>query len=185
MKIENKKKNIFLKNKSGFSLVEALVAVFIFALTITMLTSSFSNFLKTFANAKKIQKSTESAQYAMNLMAKTIRSSMIDPIFVSGGNQIKLFDYSSSKCVIYKYETGTLKIATAGDNGASIVDISNCNLADAPALANFYEITKAGEISSTFFVGQPSINGSRVGKVSIVSSVLNGDAIQITISLRQ
>lgn len=167
--------------RRGFSLVESLVAIFIFSLISVMLGGAFSGFLKNYIKAKSAQRNSESAQYVMNLMAKNIRNGTVDSSFSSGGSTIKIFDNSTAKCVWYSYNAG--KIQTYAVGGGTIVDIASC-----PAAAGtFTDMTKTGEIEALNFRGMPSVTAAKVGKIMISATVQGGDAsrIQTTISLRQ
>jgi prepilin-type N-terminal cleavage/methylation domain-containing protein len=176
--------------KSGFSLIEALVAIFVFSIVAVMLAVLFSGFLKNYNASKKTQRSAENTQYVINLMAKTIRGSILLPGPAFGdASQITMFDTSRSMCVIYKYETGVLKMSTAGDNGITIADVTKCNTTAAPMLAIFSELTKFGEVSKVSFTGIPSTDGPPrfFGKVLISANIAgsNSSTIQTTVSLRQ
>lgn len=171
---------VSVKKNSGFSLIESLVAIFIFSLVAAMLAGSFSGFFKTYVSARKAQKNMESGQYVMNLMTKTIRSSTIDPAFVSEGSQLMMFDNSKSECVIYNYDVdGRLKVATSLGDG-----IDSCV---ATSSTSFFPLTNAGEISGVTFAGIPSSeDGTTVGKllIKINSSSDNASQMQTTVSLR-
>lgn len=177
--------------KKGFSLVEALVAIFVFSIVAVTLAVLFSGLLRNYNASKKMQRSAENAQYAMNLMAKTIRGSILPAGAVfADASQITMFDTSRSMCVIYKYETGVLKMSTASDNGVAIIDITKCNTTDAPMLAIFSELTKFGELVDVSFTGISSADGPPrfFGKVLISARVAGSSsdsAIQTTVSLRQ
>jgi len=99
--MENNKKN---NKKKGFTLIEVLVALFVFIVTITAATGSFASLMSANKKIKEIQKSTEDAQFVMNLIAKTIRTSRIKTAD-SGGHPvsaIEVYDYSQKKCIAYK-----------------------------------------------------------------------------------
>jgi len=164
--------------KSGFTLIETLVAIMIFAIVSVLIVGMFAGFLKNYVAAKEIQRSAESAQYVMNIMTKTIRGSIIASSFPSQ-SQVMVFDISRSMCVIYKYEAGVLKIATAA--GANI---AACSVSP-PAI--FSPMTKAGEILGVSFVGVKSADATHLGKILISARVNNGAdilSIQTAVSLR-
>lgn len=166
--------------KSGFTLIESMIAIFIFSLAAAMLSGAFSGFFKTYVDAKKTQRNTESSQFAMNVMAKTIRGSIVSTNFVdnSSVDNILVFDNSRSTCVVYKYIGGVLK--SASSNGT---DIASC-VATPPN--SFFDLTGAGEITSLSFYGKKSTSGLP-GKVTISMGVDGGVAAQMqtSVSLRQ
>ncbi len=172
IKKSNKKNTM----KSGFSLIETLIALAVFSIAAVMLSGTFASFLKRYTITKNEQVGAESAQYAMNLMAKTIRSSVIKTAFVSG-NEILMFDNSAGKCVIYGYANGTLSVGTS-----NLADIAACTAT--PPLPNS-PLTKAGEISDISFYGTPTA-GAVIGKILILAKLPAGNAAQIqtVVSLR-
>lgn len=181
--LNKNKKNI--KKKKGFSLVETLIALLVFSFIIVMLMGSFSSLLKNYANVKKTQRGMESAQYVINLMAKTIRSSVINPTFPSTAqSQIIMFDNSRSLCVVYKYEAGVLQVASGGAG----TDITTC-VASQPT--SFTPLTASNELSGFSFSGVPTDITDPAnpvfGKISIMADVYGGNAskMQTTVSLRQ
>lgn len=96
--------------KKGFNIVEVMVSIAIFSLTIVMLTGSFVGFYKNYTNAKKMQIDIENAQYAMNTMAKTLRTSEISsktdnryPVY------LEAYDYSQAKCIKYYYDNRSIQ----------------------------------------------------------------------------
>lgn len=163
--------------KSGFSLIEMLISIFVFSFAMTMVIGSFSGFLKTYANAKKAQRSSESAQYAINLMAKTIRSSTISQL-VSGDNKILIFDNLSSRCVAYKYLNGKLQQAS--------VAAANVGACSAFADGSFLPMANTGEIAGAVFDGAASA-GTNIGRVTMSLSLSGGSVSQLqsSVSLRQ
>ncbi|NTW27211.1 MAG: prepilin-type N-terminal cleavage/methylation domain-containing protein [Candidatus Moranbacteria bacterium] len=189
MKKKSTIKNVLSSTKKGFSLVESLLAVFIFSMVAVMTASTFSGLLKNYIVAKKIQRNSESAQFVMNLMAKTIRSSVLpaSPVSYLNVNNIAMFDNSSAQCVIYKFDAGVLKMVSAGAaDGAT--DISKCDAVTTPVLAdsNLVPLTNAGEIDNISFSGVPS-SGAVVGRIVIMAKVGGSDAseIQTAVSLRK
>lgn len=171
--------------RRGFSLVESLIAVFIFSFVAIMLTGSFSGFLKRYAAAKKSQRSSESAQYVMNLMVKTIRNSTLPsaPATFTNLSQIRIFDNSRGLCVYYRYQGAGIagKLQTASSPGA---DINACPVV---ATSAYSDLTVAGDFVGFGFSGVPSVAGTGIGKVVINAEVIGGDAsrIQTAVSLRQ
>ena len=185
MKLKNKLK-IFKSSqkRKGFSLIEILVSIFIFVLAIAMLTGSFSSFLKNYSNAKKIQKDVENAQYAMNLMAKTIRTSEVDPVSASASS-LKTYDYSQGKCI--EYQIGGNKIQ-ASEATTSATKLSDCDWTG--AITN--NLTSDNSIissDSSISATKTDSSGSPLGKVTIVLYVQSGTStaipIQTSVSLRQ
>lgn len=163
-------------------MVESLVTIMIFAIMSVLLAGVFSGFLKNFYAVKKSQKSSENAQYAINLMAKTIRNSSIDEAVFINGKQITMFDNSRSVCVSYKYAVDSrLKIAVAN----AVNSIADCG--PGAAWTAFVDLANAGEIANvSFYSAAPALSTDR-RKVTVAVNV-DGDsaaAVQTSISLRQ
>ena len=93
-------KNIFKKNKKkkGFSLIEVLVALFVFSLLVATLANVFVGFLGAQQNAKNTQRNLEGAQLALNSLAKTLRTSKIIAPTASPWtvDRIIVYDYSKA-----------------------------------------------------------------------------------------
>lgn len=164
--------------KSGFTLVETLIAVLIFSIVMVLLSGTFASFIKSYAQNRKIQKDTESAQYAMNLMAKTLRTSSLLTITFP----LRTFDYSQTgnNCMVYDYVSPskiTFSSTTTADSAA-------CGTALMPAAT---DLTSNNIVNASVLA--TATTGTTRGKVTIVLSVQsNGSSaipIQTTVSLRQ
>ena len=167
----------------GFSLIEILVAIFVFILVMAMLTGTFSSFLKSYSNAKKIQKDAEDAQYAMNLMAKTIRTSGL--ITVSSpvtAFPLRIFDYSQSSCIEYSYVPAPSNAIGVASN-LTANNPASCLLASMPTPSIL-----VGNIANSPSITAVQTNGTTLGKVTISLQVQDSAStipIQMSVSLRQ
>lgn len=178
--------NIIRKNKGGFTLLEVMVAVSIFALLMTASASIFANAFKAYHNARAIQKDLENAQYTINLMAKTIRTSSVMSL---GSNNINIYDYSQSKCIRYGLLSGNT-IKTSSSNPSTPGDKSTCSFG-----GSLTDLSNVSVENLSFSGGQSlKLPSPLVGKVTIsmkicASSGCTGqekDAVQIqtSVSLR-
>ncbi|MDD5397312.1 MAG: type II secretion system protein [Candidatus Moranbacteria bacterium] len=175
--------------KKGFSLVETLVAVAIFSLAAVMFAGSFASFLKTSLAAKQAQRNAESAQYVINLMAKTIRTSAIAKFDSVNSKKIRVLDYSqptnANNCIEYEYSNSDNKIIVSSAVATDVNDCKNKN--NMPTS----ELTKAGEISGLSFSNVDADPATApYGKVTIVVDIASNDPsnpskVQTTTSLRQ
>ncbi|PJA87728.1 MAG: hypothetical protein CO140_02745, partial [Candidatus Moranbacteria bacterium CG_4_9_14_3_um_filter_40_7] len=59
----------------GFTLIEMMIAIFIFSLMMIAVTEIFSSSFGGYGNARNIQKDLEDAQFVMGQIAKTLRTS--------------------------------------------------------------------------------------------------------------
>lgn len=182
--------------------MEALIAIAVFSVVMVSIVGIFSNFLKNSVATKKAQRNAESAQYVLNLMAKTIRTSTL-PISATPTipapfydlTQLTMFDNSHNQCVIFKYDSADGKLKMATDSTAPSID--KCNPTDAPGLNTFSDLTKPGEISNVLFTGTPTTapdlaattpTASIIGRVSMAINIPGNEAsskIQTTVSLRE
>ncbi|MFA6383109.1 MAG: prepilin-type N-terminal cleavage/methylation domain-containing protein [Parcubacteria group bacterium] len=168
------------KNKNGFSLIEMLIATFIFSVIMVGVAGAFSRSVFGYRSGKTVQKDLEQGEYGMNLMAKTIRtSSVIIPASSSSVQTIVVYDYSQSKCIAYQFDAGNHRINTASTAMASK---STCiGLVSAGTLSNMIS-----NVNNANFSVVPSQSGV-VGKITISIEVTSGNDIarlQTTVSLR-
>ena len=165
------KKNEKVKSKKGFSLVETMISIFVFSFVGVMLAGSFASFLKSYATAKKTQKSAESAQYAMNLISKTMRASVVESV---SSTRIQMYDNSQGLCVVYEYDGSVVKF---GSISKPSIEACTWSIALSP-------LTNAGDIKGMKFT---STNGTATthGKVMVFVQLSGGGVVQSSVSLRQ
>lgn len=120
-------KKIKSEKLKGFTLLEVVVATFIFVLIMVTIIQIFGSGFSGYRKAKAVQKDLESAQQNMNMMAKVFRTSQVvwssDWIGSCGlvsydvgtpaadSDAIRIFDYSQYKCYRYEFtnsKTGAL-----------------------------------------------------------------------------
>lgn len=121
--------------------METLIAILIFSLTFTMLAATFSSFLKNYNETKKSQRAIENAQYAMNLMAKTLRTSTLSGSPVINSFPLVAYDHSQGICIEYSYDAAGHKLQFRQSNAASdcasavfgnpVADLTQGNIAGA------------------------------------------------------
>jgi len=173
--------------RRGFSLIETLVAVFVFSLVVTLISGALSSFLKNYADVKKSQRYLEDAQYAMNILAKTLRSSSL-----VGGNTttfpLDVFDYSqaTSNCIRYSYDGTNKKIQVKAFTAADLASCTTAALtANAATPTDFINnVAQAPAISA--IASLPPV----FGKITLALKIqATGDGssvpIQMSVSLRQ
>lgn len=189
MKKKNKTKKDCLPRKQGFSLIETLIAVFIFSLVMTMLIQIFVGFLKNYTKSRTTQRDIENVQYAMNLMAKTIRTSDV-PNFSGQMTSFMVFDYSQTagNCIRYTYDLNSSTISISLGTAGNLADCSLPSTVMSNPTVFVNNVVDAEIDSEKTVTGGPSID---YGKVTIslqVKDAMEGIArtpIQMTVSLRQ
>jgi prepilin-type N-terminal cleavage/methylation domain-containing protein len=192
-----KKKN----SKKGFTLIEVIVAMSIFAMMIVSFSVAFSGSFFAYRNSRAIEKNLEEAQNEMNLMAKTMRTSTIvgcskDPSIsltipctsLNNYQWIRIYDYSQGKCIDYEI-TGNSNNPSSNLLGknkvlqASVSDtFANCantsiysgsSLVSSPS----YLLTGNQEYVAGGFYAQPSMpTPATVGKVTIFFQLCQGNS---------
>lgn len=133
--IQKNKKSIVngqlsIVNKNGFSLMELMVSMFVFSVIMAAVVGVFAQSASSFRRAKDIQRNLEDAQYAMNLMAKTIRTSSVEYDYTEN---LDIYDYSQSKCIRYSHSDETKKIKygeISADDPDSCSDLDSITLSD-------------------------------------------------------
>ena len=104
-----------LQNARGFTLIEILVSTFVFLLVITTVSVVFSSEILAYRSAKAIQRDLENAQFAINLIAKTLRTSTIISESLS---RVHVYDFSQAECIEFRFQNDAVETrATAVTNG--------------------------------------------------------------------
>jgi len=94
--------------KQGFSLIELMVAMFIFMIvTIAMVSVSLAGF-RSYIKSKAIKTVTEDVGFAINSIAKDVRMGKIrpTPVACSANNCLVLIRNIDQKMICYKIESG-------------------------------------------------------------------------------
>ncbi len=133
------------KNKiTGFSLIEMIVAVSIFSLIVAAAITSFVSMVNSDKKAQQIQKNTEDARYAMDKIAKSLRTSTIIGCLVSNGDYISGIDPNTGNPV---------------PNGDSIT-VNNTNACGKSDGVRVYDFSQGECIDYIFQLvsGQPTIH---------------------------
>jgi prepilin-type N-terminal cleavage/methylation domain-containing protein len=129
MNFHRKKKNNKSKPNQGFSLIELLVSMFIFALVMgAMVAVSVAGF-QSYQKSKAIKRVTEDIGYAINLFTKDVRMGKIKSDATSDCVSLNLTDppksclvvtrNSGGKTVCYKIDPGAPEKLTLYENGVS------------------------------------------------------------------
>ena len=185
----------YIKAKhSAFSLVEMMISIMIFTVIILVALAVFLRVSSLKSKTGAIQRNLEDARYALDLMAKTMRtSSVVDPtpdvINARNGQYVslvKIFDYSQSLCIEYEFSVdGKLTEKTIGQN-----KVADCDAYDMSG-ETAYDVI-ANYVSGGKFYVIPSSTGV-AGRITVVMKVCDtqncvnsqdNSTIQTTVSLR-
>lgn len=178
----NKMKTKIENNKlKGFSLLEAITAIFIFSLVVVITVSVFAGAFKSRVKSKEVQQAMEDTRFAMEIMAKNIRMSTIDHI---DANRLYIYNYSQDKCIKYEFTGNNL---TAGEISLASRLNSNGSINSCSPASKTYtsqNMLKAGSLESGWFFATKS-DDDTVGVVTIIAKVDGSpNAMQTTVSLR-
>lgn len=163
-------------------MVEVVVAMAAFSIIIMATVQIMAQGSKTYRGMKGIQTNLETAHFALNLMAKELRTSSV---VSSDATSITFFDYSQSRCIRYSVSGGTLSRAalayTATDPNEGRSDCASSGAGLSTALVT--------GITGQAFVADPStpMPTPHVGRMTIALTVGTGGAaatVQTTVSLR-
>jgi type II secretory pathway pseudopilin PulG len=185
--------------KRGFSLIEMLIATFLFIIMTIVVMQTFFSVIESRKRVRAVQQDVEDARYAMELMAKTIRmSSVFNDTDGTFGN-IVFYDYSQDKCIQYRRDPATSSVimeeASANketkDDGSQMV--SGCGAIWSPAADS---VMVSGGVEQLYFdlekSKQKSSGTKKMGHVTMGMKVCydgdcdNNDSafIQSSVSLR-
>ena len=172
----------------GFTLIEVIVSIAVFLIVMTAVTNTFTSGFSNYKSVKKAQKNLEDVQFAMNLIAKELRTStVVVPATNHTVSTIRFYDYSQGACI--EYVIRATQITKAKKNIASLI---NPALDCAGSMGTATPLVQVGSapgalISGHFFV-RPSVSGSVAGKVTISLQIRESATqiarIQSTVSLR-
>lgn len=160
----------------GFTLIETLVSMFIFVLVIAAVSQIFTQAFSGYRYEKSVQTDLETAQFAVNTMAKELRTASISS---SSSSSIKFIDYSQNICFDYEITGATLTVASK--TGVKIVD-------DCGSGGYGSSTVVSNGITAGSFSVIPSVKSSTVGRVTISLQIGTGLThranIQTSVSLR-
>lgn len=174
------------KIKKGFTLLEVLVAISIFSVVLTGVSGIFSNFVKNYKSTKIVQRNLENAQFAVNQMAKILRTSkLVSPVNNPVSSQaVEVYDYSQNLCFRFEFTGGNINKQTASAN------VGICGVYGA-AEKMIYSNNAAVSTNGSFLypIATDKANGSwHVGMITVLAVVSHGSEdmakMQTTVSLR-
>lgn len=184
--------NITKISYRGFTLIEAVVSLFVFLIIMLALSDTFTQSFAGYRNARAVQKDVENAQFALNLMAKELRTSTVVSFTASS---VKFYDHSQGRCFEYNINTTDKTLETRSrpptsnfaPPDADVKKVNDCKL---NPISVVYTTLSTG-VSDGKFVVVPSdkdSNPKKVGKVTTSLQISEGPKhkanVQTTSSLR-
>ncbi len=138
------------KTKKGFTLLEMIVSIFIFAIIMTSVASIFARQIASYKQARTMEGDLENAQFALNYISKTLRTASILGHGTSTGN---ITDFVAE---IQKgtYDDDDFSLIEVPDNlGLIVYDFSQ----EACVLFTFRPDNYKGKSASLWVETQPGI----------------------------
>ncbi|EKE21727.1 MAG: hypothetical protein ACD_7C00144G0003 [uncultured bacterium] len=193
-KLNNKKLKV--SSRYGFTLVEVIISMGIFVVVMAGSSGVFASAFKSYKGAKNVNENLKNAQFAMNLMSKTFRTSSV---VSSSATSIVIFDYSRATraCIRYRFDSNSLKESRYNVIGAdSTAKIAACNVVSPATFNTFESVMTSGSVQGSFAATDSAGNdttgaSTRVGKVTVRMKITNNTGgasseaiIQSTSSLR-
>lgn len=183
-----------LERQGGFTLLEMLLSMFVFALMMMAVTGIFASGFSSYRNARESQRALEQAQQAIDTMGKYLKTSSIagNTYQSAGSATLLFFDYSQGKCFLYQVNGNVLQMASTNtltraqcDNytangGADFVSLTTGSIANAKPFA--YAMSKDPVVANN--------TPNRIGEVTVTLDVRSAatatipNVIQTTLSLR-
>ncbi|MBI2439217.1 MAG: type II secretion system protein [Candidatus Moranbacteria bacterium] len=172
-----------MKMKKGFTLVEVTVALAVFTILMSAVAGIFSSAFSGYRFARGTQKDLEAAQFAINTLAKELRTSTI---VASSASHVKFFDYSRGKCVRYEFVGSGLYTRQM-----TSPDVTTCAATGIPSASTM--VVTTGTVSGSFSVVMSTQSPKGIGKVTVSMDICDHDCgnptahharIQSTSSLR-
>lgn len=176
---------MYFRTKKGFTLLELLIAVFIFSLIMVTSTSFFSRSIKTYKSVRSTQRNLEDAQFALSSMAKTIRTStIIDPVSAQTAASLIVYDYSRTvdACIQYSFSSNRIQSRSA--------DVPRDNCTTSTTFGSYSNLSNVYVNNAYFFVNPSNGTSHLLGRVTIsldvcATSLCSEKAkIQSSVSLR-
>lgn len=179
-------KKLKIKNEKGLTLMEVLVAIFIFNIMMVAVVQIFGNSASSYRNAVKIQRNLEDAQYSINQIMKTLRTSTIVD---KSGLEVTVFDYSRATDACIKYKFASHKIMVGYEDHADLADCTSSVSADkemtSGRIENMnFDITESEDQTGNPVVGKATISAKVCTESSGSCSATGTVQIQSSVSLR-
>lgn len=174
------------QTQRGFSLIEVLISIFIFGIIMTAASVVFGRSVESYRHARASQQILEDAQFAMNRIAKSLRTSSVIQLG-AGGRSIIIYDYSrdGGACVRYRFTGGVIteEVEPLNYNTDDILRCGPGIFTSSTTRADLTTLPVTGQ-----FAAQSSTYQTRVGKVSMVFVMTDVTGapvrLQTTVSLR-
>ncbi len=175
-------------NQKGFSLLEVVMAMGAFTLIMLGTIQIMAQGSKNYRSTKELQTNLEAAQFALNTMAKELRTSSV--VAASTGavaSSITFFDYSQSRCIQYRADESTSMVTKRSRAFAATDPDANRTSCAGYTFTETQEQLLTNLSNQAFNVDMSTQTPPHVGRVTVsltVGTVGGAATAQTTVSLR-
>jgi prepilin-type N-terminal cleavage/methylation domain-containing protein len=179
-------KRLFNKKKKGFSFLEVIVATFIFSIIMTTTAAVFGRSFTAYRTARAIQRDLENAQFAMNAIAKTLRTSTVLSLVPASPSSIRVFDHSqtTNNCIQFIFNNDNSLESRSGTTADSILCGTYSFGSYTDMTTGFVTGNFSGAASASGLVGRITISAEICPTNPCPGSPRDRARVQTTVSLR-
>lgn len=180
----------YKKRLQGYTLLEIVSALAAFTLIMLGITQTLGQGIASYRETKKTQINLETAQFALNLIAKELRtSSVVDSSITAITSTIEFYDYSQSRCIQYVLDEGTGQITRRSAVYASADPDQNRTDCANHVFGGASQVLFAGLLdqSGSIITSLPATPDPRVGRITFVLTIgtnANATTLQTSLSFR-
>lgn len=175
-------------SRGGFTLIELIVAIFIFSILTISIVSVFASTVRAYSKSRAIKTIKENTEFAMNSIAKDVRMGKIESAYANGSrsdyflvtrnrNQIKAC-YKISSSALSICENSGSNCASCASGYENIVDLSGTGMSFDTATSGFYSLTTDPPSDPTRR-GWVEMNLDIIPTGGVSSSNMDTDAIHV------
>jgi prepilin-type N-terminal cleavage/methylation domain-containing protein len=180
------------RNSRGFSLLEVIITTLIFSIVMVGVASYFVNITVANKNTKRIQQNMEDVRFAMNRIAKVLRTSVVITPNLNASQQqtIRVYDYSQAGCVQYTFDVNSNAlresfVVNPGTNPDEKVWCAGASFGSSASLVNVTDGTLIGHFN--VIPSKDTSGNEEAGRVTMNATIgrhTTSSTIQTTVSLR-
>lgn len=186
---------LIYRKQKGLSLIEIVVSMAAFTIILTGTIQIVAQSAKSFRAIKMLQINLETAQFALNAMAKELRTSSVMPGSTSTGavvSTITFFDYSQNRCIQYRADesTGRVEKRSSPVFGSTDPDANRTSCASYAFTGAYVPLLTGLSAQAMNVVASRNLadaSGPMVGRVTVsltVGTAGGAATAQTTVSLR-
>lgn len=178
--------------QSGFTLFEVMISIFMFSVIMVAASNIFAQSVQSYRYARASQQTMEDMQFAMNRVAKSLRTSSVQSVG-TGGQNIVIYDYSreGGACIRYTFTTGSAILEEVNLLSYEDTDAISCSFGGGTTSATITKKPVAGQFSATASEYKDPHDSGDTGAVGRVTMVIVGEDsvgaamhLQTSVSLR-